>query len=132
MIDLRQLNSNERVDFLIKKFYKSEYNFDIFKMIIEDIQKYVYYIADHTTFIFNEKIYKCQSIKYPIKIKEDNYLILYDIYYGDFNPNGTSGISNNYTIICVSIEDTEKILIESRNKKITDILNYNFTPETTS
>ena len=37
MIDLRQLNSNERVDFLIKIFYKSEYNFDIFKMIIEDI-----------------------------------------------------------------------------------------------
>lgn len=66
MIDLRQLNSNERVDFLIKKFYKSEYNFDIFKMIIEDIQKYVYYIADHTTFTFNEKIYQCHPIKYPI------------------------------------------------------------------
>ena len=130
MIDLRQLNSNERVDFLIKKFYKSEYNFDIFKMIIEDIQKYVYYIADHTTFTFNEKIYQCHPIKYPIKIKEHNYLILYDIYYGDFNPNGTSGISNNYTIRCVSIEDTEKILIESRNKKITDILNYNFTTKT--
>ncbi len=28
------------------------------------------------------------------------------------------------------LKDTEKILIESRNKKITDILNYNFTTKT--
>ena len=29
MIDLRQLNSNERVDFLIKKFYNRSHNVHI-------------------------------------------------------------------------------------------------------